>query len=69
MIHLRDAFYMTVLSNILLICAAGCSALAYDSWRPMQVALTITSMTFLTGALAVLPLVWINIRTAFGKSE
>lgn len=69
MIHIRDAFILAILANLLLICGAGCASLAFDSWTPMQIGLTVTSTTFLIAAFAVLPLIWINIRTAIGEKN
>jgi hypothetical protein len=68
-IHLRDAFIFAALANALMLCGTGCASLAYGSWVPMQVGLTITSTTFLTAAAAVVPLVWLNIRAAIGESK
>lgn len=69
MIHLRDAFIFAALANALMLCGTGCASLAYDSWMPMQVGLTITSTTFLTAAASVAPLVWLNIRAAIGETK
>jgi len=66
-IHLRDAFIFSALGNLLMLCGTGCASLAYGSWVPMQVGLTIAATTFLTAAAAVVPLVWLNIRAAIGE--
>lgn len=69
MIHIRDAFIFSMLANLLLLCGTGCASLAFDSWTPIRIGLTVTSTTFLIAAIAVLPLVWINIRTAIGEQN
>jgi hypothetical protein len=69
MIYIRDAFIFSMLADLLLLCGTGCASLAFDSWMPMQIGLTFTSTTFLIAAIAVLPLVWINIRTAIGDKN
>ena len=64
MIHFRDAFIFLLVSNALTLIGATTLAYAPDFRLPITVALDITAATFLTAAVAVLPLVVLNIRAA-----